>query len=394
MDVEIRPIPPTKDELTKFVKFGNTLYKGNKYYVPPIIFDDVNTLNPNKNPAFEHCDAQSFMAYRDGKPVGRITAIINHQVNKRTGEKNMRWGFLEFIDDKDVVDALFKAVERWGVLRGMTHMVGPMGFTDLDHEGMLIEGFDYLGTMPTIYNHPYYPRHMERLGMKKEVDWVEFRLDVPDKVPDKMQRIANIVSEKYHLRCLHYKSRKKLKDDYGKALFKLINIAYDGLYGFSPLTEKQINYYIDQYLGMLRLDNISIVVDDCDKLVAVGITMPSLSRALQKSGGSLFPTGWYHLLQALRGKTDRVDLMLVAVDPEYQNKGVNAMLFADLIPTYIRLGYRYAETNLELEANSNVQKQWEYFTRIQHRRRRCYKKALNQNLKDTPKIKKKKTQKI
>lgn len=377
MTVDIKAIPHTKRELRKFVKYGVDLYKGNEYFVPPVIFDDVATLNPKVNPAFEHCEAQCFMTYVDGKPVGRIAAIINHQVNERSGEKVLRWGFVEFIDNDEVVDALFDAVEKWGKERGMTRMVGPMGFTDMDHEGMLIEGFDYLGTMPTIYNFDYYPAQMERLGMVKDADWVEFRLVVPDKVPEKMQRIADIVSRKYNLRCVHYKSIKKLKDDYGQALFELINEAYADLYGYSQLTQRQIEYYIKQYLSLLRTDNISVIVDSDDRLVGVGITMPSLSRALQKGRGRMFPLGWYHILRALKGHTDRVDLMLVAIKPEYQNKGVNAMLFADLIPSYIRLGYRYAETNLELETNSNVQKQWEYFDRVQHRRRRSYSKKID-----------------
>lgn len=376
MAVEVRKIHHTKKELNKFVKFGVDLYRGDEYFVPPVIFDDVATLNPAVNPAFEHCEAQCFMAYRNNKPVGRIAAIINRQVNEKSGAKTMRWGFVEFVDDEEVVDALFKAAAEWGKERGMEEMVGPMGFTDMDHEGMLIEGFDYLGTMPTIYNFDYYPRHMERLGMVKDADWVEFRLDVPDRVPPKMQRIADIVSEKYNLRCVHYKSIKKLKADYGQALFELINEAYANLYGYSQLTQKQIDYYINQYLSLLRTDNISVIVDKDDRLVGVGITMPSLSRALQKGRGRIFPFGWFHILRALKGHTDRVDLMLVAIKPEYQNKGVNAMLFADLIPAYIRLKYKYAETNLELEDNSNVQKQWEYFTRVQHRRRRSYKKPI------------------
>lgn len=379
MAVEIKTVKPVSSELKKFVKFGIDHYKDNKCYVPPIVFDDVATLNPKKNPAFDHCEAQSFMAYRDGKPVGRITAIINHQVNEASGKKEMRWGFVEFIDDDEVVDSLFKTIEQWGAERGMDTMIGPMGFTDMDHEGMLVEGFDYLGTMATIYNYDYYPRHMERLGMVKDADWVEFRMIVPPTVPEKMQKIADLVSKRYNLHCARHKSVKELKDKYGQALFALINEAYKDLYGYSQLTPRQIDYYIDQYLSFLRLDNISVIVDADDQLVAVGITMPSLSAALIKSRGRLFPTGWYHILRALKGHTDRVDLMLVAVKPEFQNKGVNAMLFADLIPAYNRLGYTYAESNLELETNNNVQKQWEYFDHIQHRRRRSYRKAINKN---------------
>lgn len=358
------------------VKFGINLYKGNPCYVPPLIMGDVNTLRPDKNPAFDFCEAQSFMAYRDGRPVGSITAIINRVVNERTGNRDLRFGFLNFIDDREVVDSLFKAAEDWGRQRGMTSMVGPMGFTDMDHEGMLIEGFDELGTMATIYNYPYYPAHMERMGFVKDVDWVEYRMTVPVAVPEKYMRIADIVKKKYNLRVLKYTSKKQIKNEYGQAIFNLINEAYDGLYGYSPLTQRQIDYYIDQYLGILRLDDVCLIVDESDKLVGVGISIPSFSRALQKSGGKLFPTGWWHLLKVLRGKSDTVDLLLVAIKPEYQSKGVNALLFADLLPNYIANGYRWAESNLELEDNASVQLQWQYFERRQHRRRRSWRRPI------------------
>jgi len=377
MSVNVKAILPTKDNLEKYVKFGIDLYDGNDCFVPPLIMDEVNTLSPDANPAFEHCSAQSFMAFRDGKAVGRITAIINDLVNQKTGNKAMRFGFVDFIDDNEVVDALFKAAEDWGRERGCTSIIGPMGFSDMDHEGMLIEGFNEMGTMATIYNHPYYPGHMERMGFVKDVDWVEYRMKVPDKIPEKYQRIADIVSRKYKLRTKKYTSRKKIKEDYGVALFELINEAYADLYGYSPLTRRQIDYYINEYLGIIRLEDVSVVVDADDKLVGIGISMPSLSQALRKSGGKLFPTGWYHLWKAIRGKVDVVDLMLVAVKPEYQNKGVNALIFCDLIPSYIANGYKYAESNLELEDNDNVQKQWEYFERRQHRRRRAWKKTLS-----------------
>ncbi|MDE6370539.1 MAG: GNAT family N-acetyltransferase [Duncaniella sp.] len=376
MLVTIRPIAPTKRELTKFVQFGIDLYRGNDCYVPPLIFDDVNTLMPDKNPAFERCEAQSFMAYADNKPVGRITAIINHLVNEKSGKKEARFGFIDFIDDPSVSKALMDAAENWARERGMTEIVGPMGFTDMDHEGMLVEGFNEIGTMATIYNYPYYPAHMERLGFRKDTDWIEFRMTVPDKVPEKMTRIAEIVLKKYDLRIIKYTSPKKLKNDYGEALFKLINEAYADLYGYSPLTDGQIAYYIDMYLGMLKLDYVSIVVDRNDELVGVGISMPSLSRGLQKSGGKLLPFGWWHLIKALKFRNDVVDLMLVAVKPEYQMKGVNSLFFYDLCNLFIRDGVRFAESNPELEENIHVQSQWEYFERRQHRRRRAYRKQL------------------
>ncbi|ROT12521.1 N-acetyltransferase [Paramuribaculum intestinale] len=376
MSIEIRSVSPDRKELKKYVKFGIDLYRGSDCYVPPLIFEEIETLMPSKNPAFDFCEAQSFMALRDGVPAGRITAIINRVVNERTGKREARFGFVDFVDDAEVVDALFRAAEEWSRQRGMTEMVGPMGFTDMDHEGMLIDGFDELGTMATIYNYPYYPVHMERMGYKPDVDWVEYRMTVPDSVPDKYLRIASLVERKYGFKTLHYTSRSRLKADYGRAIFDLINVAYDGLYGYSPLSDRQIDYYIDKYLGILRLDCISVVVDKDGKLVAFGISIPSFSRALQRSGGRLWPLGWYHLLKAIHGKNDVVDLMLVAVSPEYQNMGVNAMVFADLLPTYIKNGYKFAESNLELADNASVQLQWQYFERRQHRRRRAFRRDL------------------
>lgn len=374
--IEVKQISPTKANLKKFTQFQIDLYANNPYYVPPLVSDDVRTLNPSDNPAFDFCEAAYFMAYRDGNPVGRIAGIINHQVNNDSRHKKARFGFVDFIDDPEVSAALFKAVEDWARGRGMKHLIGPLGFTDLDHEGMLVEGFEELGTMATIYNYPYYPQHIERLGYRKESDWVEFIMDVPDGIPEKYARIADIVRRKYKLRNLHYTSRRRIKDEYGRALFHLINEAYDGLYEYSHLSERQIDYYISLYLDLLNLDLVSLVVDENDLLVGVGISMPSMSRALQKSRGKMLPFGWWHLLKGLKGKNDRVDLMLVAVRPEYQNKGVNALLFTDLIPKYIANGYKWAESNPEMETNAKVQGQWDYFRHRQHRRRRSYTKAL------------------
>lgn len=376
MSVKVIALEPTKSNIRKYVKFGIDLYDGNPCYVPPLVMDEMATLSPDRNPAFDHCSAQMFMAYRDDRPAGRITAIINDLVNRKEGNKAMRFGFVDFIDEAEVVDALFAAAEDWGRKHGCTAMIGPMGFSDMDHEGMLIEGFDEMGTMATIYNYPYYPRHMERMGFVKDADWVEYRIKVPDGVPDKHRRIADIVSRKYGLRLATYSSRKELRTRYGQALFDLINEAYADLYGYSPLTRREIDYYIDIYLGILRLEDIAVVVDADDRLIAVGISMPSMSEALRKSRGRLFPMGWYHLLKALRGHVDVVDLLLVAVRPEYQSKGVNALLFTHLIPNFIAGGYKYAESNLELEGNENVQKQWEYFERRQHRRRRAWRREI------------------
>lgn len=374
--VEIKKIEPTRSNLKRFTRFQNNLYKGNPYYIPVLVEDDVNTLDPNKNPAFEHCDAAYFMAYIDGKPVGRIAGIINKQVNEKSGNLDLRFGFDDFIDDQEVSSALFEAVEKWGREKGMTRVMGPMGFTDLDHEGMLVDGFEELGTMATIYNHSYYPAHLDRLGYVKEVDWVEFVMDVPDAIPDKYNRIADIVKQKFGLKVKKFTSKKAIKEQYGHALFELVNEAYADLFGYSTLTDKQIDYYVNLYLGIINLDLVTLVVDSDEKLIGIGISMPSMSRALQRSGGELFPFGWYHLLKGLKGKTDRVDLLLVAIKPEYQSKGVNALLFQDLIPQYQKYGFKWGESNLELESNEKVQKQWEYFQRRQHRRRRVVAKKL------------------
>lgn len=374
--LEIKKIEPTRANLRRFIEFQNDLYKGNRYYVPPFMMDEIETLSPGKNPAFDFCESEYFMVYRDGKPVGRVAGIINSQVNESTGKKTARFGFLDFVDDKEVSTALMSTVEQWARSKGMDRIIGPLGFTDMDREGLLIEGFEELSTMATNYNYPYYAGHLEALGYDKESDWMEFQMKVPDRIPERFDRIATLVSKKYNLRVLKYKQRKAIKEEYGHALFHLINEAYKNLYQYSQLTERQIDYYIDYYLNLLDLDLVTLIVDGDDKLVGVGISMPSLSRGLQKSGGKLFPFGWTHLLKALKGKNDRVDLLLVAIHPDYQNKGVNAMLFQDLIPQYIRKGYVYAESNPEMETNAKVQSQWEAFEPRQHRRRRSYFKKL------------------
>ena len=259
----------------------------------------------------------------------------------------------------------------------MNQMHGPLGFTDMDPEGMLVEGYDQLSTMASIYNYPYYVDHIEALGYEKAVDWVEYKIKVPECVPEKHQRISDIVQRKYNLRILKFKKTSDVyKGNYGQKIFDLINDAYAELYGYSALSQRQIDYYVKMYIPLLRLENVTLIVDEHDDLVAVGIAIPSMSRALQKSRGRLFPFGFIHLLKALKGKNDGVDLLLVAVRPDYQSKGVNALLFSDLIPVFIRNGYKFAESNPELEENEKVQSQWQYFERHQHKRRRAYTKNI------------------
>ena len=367
----------SSSELKKFIRFNYELYKENPFSVPDLYDDMLNTFSRDKNAAFEFCDADYFLAYKDGKLVGRVAAILNKRANETWGKKEVRIGWIDFINDIEVSDALLKAVEAWGKERGMTEMVGPLGFTDFDAEGMLVEGYEELGTMATIYNFPYYPQHMEKLGFEKEADWVEFKIYIPDAIPDKHKRISEIIMRKYGLKIVKCQSTKDI-NKYGQAIFDLMNEAYSPLYGYSALSPKQIQQYIKMFLPILDLRMVTLVTDAEDNVVAVGISMPSLSKALQKAKGRLLPFGWYHLLKTifLKKYPKVLDLLLVAVKPEYQNKGVNALLFYDLIPVYQQLGFEYAESNPELELNDKVQAQWEYFKTIQHKRRRAYKKSL------------------
>ena len=371
MNIVIKEVTGKK-ELRQFVRFNIDLYKGNPYHVPSLIYDEMMTLDRKQNPAFEVCDAIYFLAYKGDRIVGRIAGIINRRSNEVWNQKRARFGFVDFIDDDDVVDALFNAVRQWAKQQGMEELCGPMGFTDLDHEGMLVHGFDQLGTMATIYNHPYYPQQLERMGFVKDQDWHEFKVYVPDCVPEKHLRIGEIVKRKYGLKVVKCKSKKEVMP-YARPLFETLNISYAPLYGFSPLTDKQIDYYINMYIPMLRLDLLTLIVREEDNaVVGFGISIPSLSRALQKSKGQLWPFGWFHLLKALRSKPEIVDLYLMGVLPEYQSKGVNALLFNDLIPIYKSLGVVYAESNPELETNNAVQAQWDYFKREHHKTRRVF----------------------
>ena len=375
MAITIKKVETSK-ELKQFIRFNYEMYKDNPYSVPDLYDDMLNTFSRDKNAAFEFCEADYFMAYKDGKPVGRVAAIMNNRANETWNKKEVRFGWIDFIDDAEVSDALLKTVEAWGKERGATEIVGPLGFTDFDAEGMLVEGFDQLSTMATIYNHPYYPEHMVKHGYEKDADWVEFKIYIPDAIPDKHKRISEIIMRKYGLKIVKCTSKDIKK--YGQAIFDLMNEAYSQLYGYSALSPKQIKQYIKMFLPILDLRMVTLVVDSEDQVIAAGISMPSLSEALQKAKGRLLPFGWYHLLKVifLKKYPKVLDLLLVAVKPEYQNKGVNALLFYDLIPVYQNIGFEYAESNPELELNGKVQAQWEYFKTEQHKRRRCFKKTI------------------
>lgn len=374
MSVEIKKVT-TKSELKRFIRFNYEFYKDNPYSVPDLYDDMLNTFSPKKNAAFEFCEADYFLALRDGKIVGRVAAIINRRANETWNRKTVRFGWIDFIDDMEVSTALIDTVKQWGKERGMIEIEGPLGFTDMDAEGMLVEGFDQLSTMATIYNYPYYPQHMERLGLSKSADWVEMKIYVPDAIPEKHRRISDIIAKRYNLHIRKLNSKKEVRQS-GVAhdIFRLINDAYTPLFGYSRMTERQIDQYVKMYVPVLDLRMVSIVENEQNEIVAVGISMASLSRALQKAKGRLLPFGWYHLLKALMWKRPKVlDLLLVAVRPDYQGKGVNALLFTDLIPVYKELGFEYAESNPELEMNEKVQNQWQYFKTEQHKRRRCFK---------------------
>ena len=376
MSVEIKEVK-TKKELRQFVKFNIDLYKGNPYHVPGLIDEEMMTLSKDKNPAFDHCEAIYFLAYKDNKIVGRIAGIIVHESNRIWNQKHARFGFVDFIDDSEVVDALFDAVIAWAKEKGMTALHGPLGFTDMDHEGMLVEGFDLLGTMAAIYNYPYYPQHMERMGFVKDQNWKEFKIYIPEAIPEKHQRIGEIVLRKYGLRILKFKKRKEIWP-YAYKIFNALNAAYAQLYAFSPLTHRQIEYYIKMYIPMLRLNLITVIIRESDDaVVGFAITLPSLSHAMQKAKGSLFPFGFLHLLKALHSKPKVVDLYLMGVLPEYMNKGVNALIFTDLIPQYNSVGTIYAESNPELETNNAIQAQWDYFKTEHHKTRRAFIKHFN-----------------
>ncbi|MBR5593611.1 MAG: N-acetyltransferase [Bacteroidaceae bacterium] len=376
MAVEVIKVTTVK-QLKRFVRFSYELYKDNPYYVPALFEDEMGTLRKDRNAAFDFCNADYFLACRDGEIVGRIAVIINPRANEKWGRRAARFGWVDFIDDNEVVDALFSTAEAWAREHGMTELQGPLGFTDLDPEGMLIEGFDRLSTMATIYNHPYYPRHLERLGFVKDTDWVEYLFKVPGEKWSKAERVAAIVEKKNGLRLVKAKSRSELANRYGKAVFELCNECYAELYGYSPLDQKQIQQYVKMYLPFVDLRLLSLVVDKDDNLVALGVSIYSLAEALRKAKGSLFPFGWWHILKALFIKPPkRLDFLLAAVKPEYQSKGVFALVFNELIEHYIDMGVVEIESNPELEDNKNIQNLWNDFEKEQHKRRRAFRKEL------------------
>lgn len=375
--VTIKEVKTSKD-LKKFIYFNYNLYKGNKYAVPELYADIKSCFTKDENAALDFCDYKIMLAIRGEEVVGRVVAIINNRANETWGTRNVRFGWIDFIDDIEVSKALLDAVAEFGREHGMTQINGPLGFTDFDREGMLIEGFEELGTMSTYYNYPYYPKHLEQLGFEKEIDWEERRMPVPDSIPDKYARISGMVAKRYGLHIKEIKSvRQLIKDGWGDKIFELMNASYAPLFGYSRLDEKQIDQYVHKYLPIIDLKMQALVFNDEGEMVACGLSMPSIVRALQKSSGKLFPFGWWHLLKSLKLKhEDGVELLLIAVRPDYQGKGVNALIFNHLIPVYQKMGFKWAETNPQLEDNYQSQAQWEYLKPEIPKRRRCFKKSL------------------
>lgn len=376
MALQIKTVSGRKD-LRAFIEFPNRLYKGVYGFVPKLFPDEISTLAPDKNPAYKFCDVELYLAVRDGSIVGRVAAIINHIANKTWNHDEVRFGWIDFIDDREVSAALVAKVEEFGRAHGMTSITGPLGFTDFDAEGMLIEGFDQLCTLPLIYNFPYYKDHMEALGFGKEVDWLEYRIHIPDALPDKYDRVSSILRERYGLQVRKLTAREVRKDGWGHKVFDLLNESYGPLYNFTQLTPEMIDKYIDTYLALLDPKFVSIVTNESDEVIGVGITMPSIVRACKKCGGKLFPFGWIHLLRSMYLKyEDTLELLLLGVRSDYQKKGVNSLIFQDLLATASKCGFKYAETNAELESNFSMRTLWGDMEYDQHKRRRSWTKPL------------------
>ena len=364
-----------KKDIKTFIAFANNLYKDNPYYVPDMFSSQVNDFDREKNPAYEYCDSKCFLAYRDGNVVGRIAAIYNTHANQKYNLNQMRFSHADYIDDAEVVDALFAAVENWAQEKGCTAVHGPLGFSDMDREGLLIKGFDKLSQFFVYYNHPYYMEQMERMGYQKDIDWIEYRVSLPDKPDERLGRLASAVERRMKLKAAPLTNRNSIKP-YVEGVFKLYNEAYLALYGMVALTPRQVEKYVGEFLPLVNERTTAILLNDKDEVVGFGVGAPSLSRAQQKCRGHLFPFGWYHVLHALSGKNDTLDMFLIAVKPELQGTGINAVIMNCLLKFAIEDGRKYAETGPELETNSNVMSQWRYFETEQHKIRRCYIKQL------------------
>ncbi len=364
----------TLRELKQFIDFQYSLYRDNKYWVPPPRTDEINSLRKEKNPAFDFCEAQCWMVFKEGAVAGRIAGIINKKYNEKWHVQTARFGWFDCIDDREVSLLLLNTVEEWAKGKGMSSIHGPLGFTDMDGEGTLVEGFEEVSTLGAIYNYPYYPEHITATGYTKESDWLEYEVTMHEEIPEKVARIAEIALQRNNLTILKVKKAKEILP-YATEIFHVLNDAYKDLYGFVELSDKQIAMYVKQYFGFILPEYVPVVLDSDGKVAAFGITMPSLSEAFQKCRGRLFPFGFIHVLRALKNNR-KADLYLTAVRPDLQNKGVNAILIHEINKVFVKNNVVKVETNRELEVNAKVQAQWRFYDHRQHKRRRCYKKDL------------------
>jgi GNAT superfamily N-acetyltransferase len=376
MEIEVKKVTSAR-ELKKFIRFQLDLYHGNPYWCPPLIFDELNTLSKEKNPAFEYCEAEYWLAYRGNQIVGRIAGIINHRANQKWNEQFVRFGWIDFIDDNEVSSRLVETVIEWGRSKGMTNIQGPLGYTDMDPEGMLVEGFKELSSLSAIYNYAYYPEHMIKMGCEKGVDWLHFEVNVPKIIPDKVSRSTAIATQKYHLRTVQAKKAKDLLPYVGK-MFRMLNEAFSDLYGYAAIGEKQIELYTKQYIGFIRPEFVALVVDEKEDIIAFGVTIPDLTHALQKANGRLFPFGFIHLFRALK-KNDTIHMYLIGVRPDYQGRGALALVYNDLHKAYLKNGIVKATTHAQLENNLKAISIWKNYDSRIYARRRCWEKqcAIN-----------------
>lgn len=373
--IEIKEVV-SKSDIKKFINFPHKLYKGVPYFVPFLNIDEKNKFNPKKNESFDDCIVKSFLAYKDGKVVGRICGIIQKLYNEKMGQKRVRFSRFDSINEEKVSHALFSAVENWAKQNGMEVIHGPMGYNDLDREGMLIEGFDQVSTFEEQYNYDYYPNLVEKYGFKKEVDWVEYRIFAPKERNEKIDRIAELVAKKFKLKVVHPKSIQSFIKKYKEQFFDTLDAAYSPLYGVVPFSEKMKESLIDQFKLIINKDFVIGIVNEEDQLVAFGIALPSLSKSINKSKGRLFPLGIFRMMMQIK-RPKAIDLGLISIRPEYQNKGVNSLVVSYLIKGMIEKKIKYAETNLMLEDNTRIQSQWQAFDHIKHKRRRSYFKKID-----------------
>ncbi len=368
-DIKVKQVLNSSD-LELFIKFPMELYKGNPYYVPPLINEEKSIWVKEENPALQYSEAAQFLAYKGENIVGRIAVMINHKEEKELGIRKVRFGWLDFIDDIEVSKSLINTAIEYAKSKGISKIEGPMGFTNLDKAGMLTKGFDKLATMIGIYNFDYYPKHMEQLGLVKEKEWVEFEINFPDILPDKVEKFSKLIAEKYELELVKFKAKKDILP-LVDSMFKLLDDTYKNLSTYTPITEEQIKHYKEKYFKFIDKDYIVCIKDKSGSLISFAITMPSYSKALQKAKGKLFPFGWWHLLNAGK-KNDRANFYLIGIHPQYQKRGVTAIIFKEIYETFKKKGVKFLETNPELEENASIQALWQDYNPINHKRRRTY----------------------